>query len=65
MYIKGIKMPNKREENANITFNNKLAKMLGVKEITGLDKFSLFGGVIGLIADTIGILTFASGLVVK
>lgn len=43
-------------------FDGKLAKLFGVKKITGLDKFSLFGGIIGLAADTIGIATSARGL---
>jgi hypothetical protein len=45
-------------------FDVKLAKIFGIRKITGLDKFSLFGGGIGLIADTIGIAIFAHGLFV-
>ncbi len=45
-------------------FDQNLAKALGVKKITGLDKFSLFTGTVGLIGDTIGILAFAGGLII-
>lgn len=43
-------------------FDENLAKIFGVKKVTGLDKFSLFGGGLGLIADTIGIFIFARDL---
>lgn len=45
-----------------LRFDEKLAKRLGVKKITGLDKFSLFTGVIGLLADTIAIGTFVHSI---
>ncbi len=44
--------------------DQRLAKILGIKKVTGLDKFSLFTGVIGLVGDTIGILAFAGGLII-
>jgi len=45
-------------------FDEKLAKTLGLEKVTGLDKFSLYTGVIGLVGDTIGIGTFAVGLMI-
>jgi len=44
-------------------FNEKLAQIMGVEKITGLDKFSLFGGTIGLIVDITAIIGLAKGLI--
>jgi len=41
----------------------KLAQIMGVEKLSGLDKFSLLCGSIGLIVDTIAIIGFSGGLV--
>jgi hypothetical protein len=45
-------------------FNEKLAQVMGVEKINGLDKFSLFGGSIGLLVDTSAIIGLARGLII-
>jgi len=51
-------------ENKMNKFDDNLAKVMGVKKITGLDRFSLLSGVIGLIVDIGAIIGLAGGLVI-